>query len=77
MHLMLSLCDTNKFYNTYYIKKDEINTTRSNFGDYISYGSRFWTVFIGHNIYTLPRRCNREMLPLFKELYLKTTKMPL
>ena len=39
------------FHNNYYISKDDIHITRTDFGNSVSYGSRFQSIFIGHNTY--------------------------
>ena len=59
MHLMLSWWDRNNFYNNYSIIKYEIYIIRSDFGESVSYGSRFWSRFLEHNNCTGPRRGNR------------------
>ena len=65
------------FYNTYYILKDEINIIRSYFGEYRSYGSRFWSGCLRHNTYTVHIRGERDNVSLFKYLYWKMTKKSL
>ena len=64
------------FYNNYYITADEIHIIRSAFVESGSYGSGFREIYLVKNTYTGPRRGNRDFLPLFKDVYLKTTKNP-
>ena len=57
---MLSWWYRNKFYNTYYITKDEIHIIISDFGEYGSCGSIVCEICLGKNTYTGPRTINME-----------------
>ena len=71
---MFSRRERNKFYNTNSITKYEINIIRSSFGEARSYGSRFWSICLGNNAYTDPRRDNKENVTPIQGPVLKNDK---
>ena len=74
MHLMLSWWERNEFYNTYYIKNNEIHIIRGDFGYSGSYGSRFWERCTGHNKYTISRIDNSVNFTPIQRPVLKNEK---
>ena len=56
MYLMLLWWERNGFYNCYYVSKHDIYIILTSFGSSISYGLTFWSIFMGYDGYTLPRR---------------------
>ena len=63
------------FYNTFSVSKNVIYIIRSGFGESRSYGSRFRSICLGHNTYTVSRIVKRGILPLSKDLYWKMKKI--